>query len=163
MVKKEKRTITGEAGEEFNTEIKVFCHRCKKELRSTNKEVRSLLDSILGSTAFWNKKDPENENEEAGPKSCLHAMYLDQGAAAGLRMQPVGRDIAQCLKCELKSNIWVCLQCGHLGCGRPNHVRSGGTSHAVEHFEETGHCIAAELGTIQPDGRASVHCYRCNC
>lgn len=36
--------------------------------------------------------------------------------------------------------MWICLICGHVGCGRY------GQKHAQLHFEETGHTFALELG-----------------
>jgi len=62
----------------------------------------------------------------------------------------------------LKSNLWLCLQCGHLGCGRKNYDGSGGNNHGVEHFEKTGHCVNVKIGTITPEGKASIHCYKCD-
>ena len=132
ILTKGNQATAGEVRNEFNTEIKAFCHECQRELHSTNPEVRSLIDAILASPSFWNKKAPPKE--EVDPECCEHGLYLDQGGVAGGE-RPVSKDIAQCVKCELKSNIWMCLQCGHLGCGHSNHIRSGGISHAAEHFE----------------------------
>ncbi len=70
--------------------------------------------------------------------------------------------MAHCAKCDLKSNLWLCLHCGHLGCGRKYYDGSGGNNHGVEHWEQTGHSVALKLGTITADGTASVHCYACN-
>lgn len=66
------------------------------------------------------------------------------------------------MKCDLKSNLWLCMQCGHLGCGRKNYDGSGGNHHGVEHWEQTQHCVALKLGTITPEGGASIHCYACD-
>lgn len=54
------------------------------------------------------------------------------------------------------------MQCGHLGCGRKNYDGSGGNNHGVEHFEKTGHCVNVKIGTITPEGKASIHCYKCD-
>ena len=48
-----------------------------------------------------------------------------------------------------------------MGCGRKNYDGSGGNNHGVEHFRETNHPLVVKLGTITPDGNASVHCYQC--
>ncbi|CAH0548973.1 unnamed protein product [Brassicogethes aeneus] len=37
--------------------------------------------------------------------------------------------------------LWICLICGHVGCGR----YQGG--HAATHYRETGHCYALQLGS----------------
>lgn len=47
---------------------------------------------------------------------------------------------SQCADCDLRENLWICLICGHLGCGRYGH------KHAYQHFESTGHTFALELG-----------------
>lgn len=73
-----------------------------------------------------------------------------------------GKSMAHCAKCDLKSNLWLCLHCGHLGCGRKYYDGSGGNNHGVEHWEQTQHSVALKLGTITADGTASVHCYACN-
>ena len=70
--------------------------------------------------------------------------------------------MAQCSKCDLKSNLWINLHDGNLGCGRRYYDGSGGNNHAVEHYEATGHQLAVKLGTITPEGNASIHCYKCD-
>jgi len=70
--------------------------------------------------------------------------------------------MAKCAKCDLKSNLWLCMVCGHLGCGRRYYDGSGGNNHGVDHWDETQHSVALKLGTITPEGSASIHCYKCN-
>lgn len=52
--------------------------------------------------------------------------------------------------------------CGHLGCGRKNYDGSGGNGHASQHFENEHHSVSLKLGTISPDGSASIYCYACD-
>ena len=47
---------------------------------------------------------------------------------------------SQCADCDLRDNLWICLICGNLGCGRYGH------KHAYRHFEKTGHTFALEVG-----------------
>lgn len=64
--------------------------------------------------------------------------------------------------CDLKENLWLCLQCGNLGCGRAQFGGVGGNSHGLKHTEETSHAVAVKLGSITPEGTADIYCYACN-
>lgn len=64
--------------------------------------------------------------------------------------------------CELKENLWLCLECGNLGCGRSQFGGTGGNSHGLAHFEATSHAVAVKLGSITADGSADIFCYKCN-
>lgn len=70
--------------------------------------------------------------------------------------------LAHCNSCDLKANLWLCLVCGNLGCGRKQPDGSGGNEHGVDHHKQTGHTPSVKIGTITPDGKASVHCYTCD-
>ena len=59
-------------------------------------------------------------------------------------------------------NVWMCIECGHLGCGRGNFDGRGAFNHAIDHFYSLGHCMNVKLGTIRNDGTCTVHCYRCD-
>lgn len=45
----------------------------------------------------------------------------------------------RCQRCGGGEDLWICVVCGHVGCGR----YAGG--HARTHWLETGHCYAMEL------------------
>ena len=69
---------------------------------------------------------------------------------------------AHCFACELNDNLWLCLTCGNLGCGRAQFGGLPGNSHALKHFEESHHPVAVKLGTITAEGEADIYCYSCN-
>ncbi|KIS67943.1 uncharacterized protein UMAG_11740 [Mycosarcoma maydis] len=46
-----------------------------------------------------------------------------------------------CAVCETQQDLWVCLVCASVGCGRYKH------GHAHRHFSETGHLYSLELET----------------
>ncbi|GAA5981231.1 hypothetical protein JCM11641_005619 [Rhodosporidiobolus odoratus] len=48
---------------------------------------------------------------------------------------------SKCAVCSSPSNLWICVICGHVGCGR----YQGG--HAHSHFGETGHSYSLEIET----------------
>ncbi|KAL6771738.1 hypothetical protein ACKKBG_A27625 [Auxenochlorella protothecoides x Auxenochlorella symbiontica] len=55
--------------------------------------------------------------------------------------QPSVADTPHCSTCACTTDLWICLICGHVGCGRYR------GSHASDHWEESGHGYALELGT----------------
>lgn len=50
-------------------------------------------------------------------------------------------DSPKCNTCDSHDNLWVCLVCGNIGCGRYN------SKHAIQHFETTSHCFAMDIKT----------------
>ncbi|KAK3675890.1 hypothetical protein LTR78_004082 [Recurvomyces mirabilis] len=44
-----------------------------------------------------------------------------------------------CRDCNINTNLWVCLICGNLGCGRYD------GAHARAHYEETSHCYSMNI------------------
>ena len=54
------------------------------------------------------------------------------------------------------------MNCGHLGCSRKNYDGSGGNNHAVDHYTSSKHPLVCKLGTITPEGTASIFCYDCD-
>lgn len=48
---------------------------------------------------------------------------------------------ARCLACGSASDLWICLICGHVGCGRYKGL------HAANHWQETDHGYALEIET----------------
>lgn len=63
--------------------------------------------------------------------------------------------------CDLKENLWLCLECGNLGCGRSQFGGIRGNSHGLKHTELTSHAVAVKLGSITPEGTADIYCYAC--
>ncbi|KAL9713641.1 hypothetical protein Ac2012v2_003252 [Leucoagaricus gongylophorus] len=48
---------------------------------------------------------------------------------------------SQCSECPSTTNLWICLICGNIGCGRY------GRAHAQSHYQVTTHLYALELET----------------
>lgn len=72
-----------------------------------------MVDSILiHQSAFFESRVEEWEEEEV--KECPHTKNLDQSSAKEI----ASKSLASCNNCDLKSNLWLCLTCGNLGCGR---------------------------------------------
>ncbi|ORY69163.1 hypothetical protein BCR35DRAFT_354712 [Leucosporidium creatinivorum] len=60
------------------------------------------------------------------------------GAASAPPNQAVA---STCAVCQSPSNLWICVICGNVGCGR----YQGG--HAHSHFDESGHSYSLEIET----------------
>lgn len=46
-----------------------------------------------------------------------------------------------CSTCHANSNLWICLICGNVGCGRYDEA------HAFSHYQETSHSYAMDIDT----------------
>ncbi|GAX80832.1 hypothetical protein CEUSTIGMA_g8267.t1 [Chlamydomonas eustigma] len=55
--------------------------------------------------------------------------------------QPNGAEGSNCSTCNSCTDLWICLICGHIGCGR---YKAG---HAYDHWKGSQHCYALELET----------------
>lgn len=80
---------------------------------------------------------------------CNHAFHTNCLIKWGDSTCPVCRYVqtpeqlenSVCMECEGTEALWICLICGHVGCGR----YQGG--HAAAHFRATNHSFALQLGT----------------
>lgn len=80
---------------------------------------------------------------------CNHAFHAGCLAKWGDSTCPVCRYVqtpeltenSVCMECEGMEALWICLICGHIGCGR----YQGG--HAFSHYRSTNHAYAMQLGT----------------
>ncbi|OUM68121.1 hypothetical protein PIROE2DRAFT_68746 [Piromyces sp. E2] len=139
---------------DINTKIK--CLDCNKELDRTYGKLPELIDSIL--LANSSKIQNEINSWEEEIVSCTHTENLKQCEPKKLEEQ----SLAHCSDCDLKENLWLCMICGNLGCGRQQYGGIGGNGHALKHYETTGHAVSCKLGTITPEGSADIYCYDCN-
>lgn len=110
----------------------------------------------MTSNTFSRKEEIKAWEQEL--TSCEHILLLQQDQPRRI----AGQDLGGCAKCDLQENLWLCLQCGSLGCGRAQFGGVGGNSHALAHSKETGHGVAVKLGSISAEGTADVYCYTCD-
>ncbi|OJI98533.1 hypothetical protein ASPVEDRAFT_465941 [Aspergillus versicolor CBS 583.65] len=54
---------------------------------------------------------------------------------------PFDDETAECSVCHSDVNLWVCLICGNVGCGRYD------SAHAFAHYTQTSHTFAMDLST----------------
>ncbi|GAA5848588.1 hypothetical protein JCM8547_004563 [Rhodosporidiobolus lusitaniae] len=121
-----------------------------------DEKLSSLVAAVLSSMSSAQKSEVKAWEEEIVP--CSHTRELVQPEPK--KLEPAG--LASCASCDLTSNLWLCLVCGALGCGRQQFGGGGGNGHALAHTQETGHAVAVKMGTIEPDGSADVYCYACD-
>lgn len=142
--------------DDFETVVTLKCLACNKALDHTNASVSGLVDSVLlAQSAYFSQTLSEWELKLEG---CEHTLTLDQTGSNRI----ASKSLAHCGECDLSANLWLCMTCGHLGCGRKNWDGTGGNNHAVDHSTATGHPLVCKLGTITPEGTASIYCYSCN-
>ena len=115
-----------------------------------------MVDSILLAQSAYTADGVAEWEQEL--KTCPCVENLDQSKAKKIAV----KSMACCEDCDLKANLWLCMSTGHLGCGRRYYDGSGGNNHAVDWWEKTGNPVALKLGTITPEGTASIHCYKCD-
>ncbi|KAI8342975.1 hypothetical protein BC941DRAFT_410122 [Chlamydoabsidia padenii] len=137
---------------------KIRCYECNgvEAPKDINEGMTSIVDAILSATSSGRQSDVKAWEEEI--TACEHTLCLTQEPPRKLEQQT----LAHCTQCELNENLWLCLTCGNLACGRKHYDGSGGNNHAVQHFTDTGHAVACKLGTITPEGTADIYCYSCD-
>ncbi|CAI5756837.1 unnamed protein product [Candida verbasci] len=141
----------------YNTIITVYDI---KDDKSYNREELSdkfnkLIDSILSTNSSYKEDEIQQWEQEILP--CEHSIDVQQFNNNEL-------DLSKCSQCELKENLWICLHCGVLGCGRQQYGSDlKGNGHALSHFEITQHPIAVKLGSLNLDSdKCDIYCYKCN-
>lgn len=119
--------------------------------------MQTVIDGIMASNSSSRQSEIKAWEEDLTP--CEHTLCLVQEP---LSSSPVSSKGSHCSSCELTENLWLCLTCGNLSCGRAQFGGGGGNGHALAHYEATGHGVALKLGTITPEGGGDVYCYACN-
>ncbi|KAI9710515.1 MAG: hypothetical protein M1820_002651 [Bogoriella megaspora] len=141
----------------YDTFTTVKCYECGVEdVDKAQGKLPELVDSVLKANTFARQEEVKAWEQEMTP--CEHTLYLEQDAPRQIPSQ----DLGQCSMCDLKENLWLCLTCGNLGCGRSQFGGIGGHSHGLAHSDKTSHPVAVKLGSLTADGAADIYCYACN-
>jgi len=140
----------------YDTTTTVKCLECVKELDKSNAKLAPIVDGILKANTFSRQEEVKAWEQEM--TTCEHILMLKQEASRKIE----SGDLGHCSKCVLKENLWLCLECGNLGCGRAQFGGVGGNSHGLAHATESQHGVAVKLGSITPEGSADVYCYKCD-
>ncbi|KHJ34697.1 putative ubiquitin carboxyl-terminal hydrolase [Erysiphe necator] len=141
----------------YDYHTKIRCLHCN--IDSIDKSIgvlADMVDSIMNANTYSRKE--EVKAWEQVYTSCEHILCLNQEPSRQIESQNLGR----CSLCDLRENLWLCLECGNLGCGRAQFGGLQGNSHGLEHKNRSGHSVAVKLGSITPEGTADVYCYACD-
>ncbi|CAM1501177.1 Fc.00g103390.m01.CDS01 [Cosmosporella sp. VM-42] len=156
-LKMSKLAIAAETDEDrYDTALAVKCLECDTELDKTSPKLAPIVDGIMKANTFSRKEEVKAWEQEL--TSCEHILLMQQHPSRKIEQGALGH----CSACELNENLWLCLDCGNLGCGRKQMGGVDGNSHALAHSDESGHGVAVKLGSITPEGTADVYCYKCD-
>ncbi|MCJ1280837.1 hypothetical protein MMC26_000154 [Xylographa opegraphella] len=72
---------------------------------------------------------------------CPVCRYTQDDLSKRLHSSDVEAGLNECAICRSDSNLWICLICGAVGCGRYD------AAHAFLHYQESSHCFAMDLTT----------------
>lgn len=140
---------------EYTTEVR--CHRCDAAVQTEDApELARIVDGVMKSLSSAQQDEVQAWEQEMLP--CAHVLTLQQETSRKL----ADSGLATCSACELGENLWLCLVCGNLACGRKQFGGGGGNGHGLEHVDSTGHTVAVKLGSITPEGTADIYCYSCD-
>ncbi|KAB2569861.1 putative ubiquitin carboxyl-terminal hydrolase 14 protein [Lasiodiplodia theobromae] len=152
-----KLAIAAETEEDrYDTTTQVRCFECGVDVDKTAGKLSGVVDAVLKANTFARQEEVKAWEQEMIP--CEHTLCLEQQPAKKIESQ----DLGHCSMCDLKENLWLCLTCGNLGCGRAQYGGVGGNSHGLAHSDATGHPVAVKLGSLTADGTADIYCYSCN-
>ncbi|KYK57340.1 ubiquitin carboxyl-terminal hydrolase 14 [Drechmeria coniospora] len=152
-----KLAIAAEREEDrYDTALAAKCLECHARLDIKDDRLASVVDGIIHANTFSRQEEVKAWEQELS--SCEHILTLRQHEARTIEQGTLGH----CFKCNLRENLWLCLECGNLGCGRKQLGGVDGNSHALSHSKEAGHGVAVKLGSITPQGTADVYCYECD-
>ncbi|KAF0691051.1 Aste57867_17663 [Aphanomyces stellatus] len=77
---------------------------------------------------------------------CNHTFHCDclfrwEGSNCPVCRYSHGDIVSSCEVCDTTEHLWICLICGHIGCGRYSN------EHAKKHYQDTLHTYSLELET----------------
>ena len=157
--------------ERFDFTTKIQCQTCDMEIPATsgnvllpvtsvsNVQLPSIIPAVLSAQTMARQSDIQAFSFDLKP--CEHAFLLEQ-LPNTLSPSEVTDRLSHCSSCDLRGNLWLCLECGNVACGRKQFGGEGlpGNGHALQHYNATQHPVAVKLGSITADGKADVYCYK---
>lgn len=141
----------------YETKCSIYLSKSDSTLRYPDKEfplkLLQVVDGIRDATSAEKKEEIMAWEQEI--KSCKHSSFIIQNPLPNLQLK-------KCNSCDLTENLWICLHCGNLGCGRNQFGGVAGNSHAMAHQRQfPDHAVAVKLGSLSTD-IADCYCYSCD-
>ncbi|KAL8729820.1 MAG: hypothetical protein Q9181_004866 [Wetmoreana brouardii] len=72
---------------------------------------------------------------------CPVCRYTQDGLSKRNTLTGEESGLNECSICASDANLWICLICGNVGCGRYD------AAHAFLHYQQTSHCFVMDLST----------------
>lgn len=152
-----KLAIAAETDEDrYDTALAVRCLDCNMDLDASDAKLAPVVSAVLKANTFSRSEEVKAWEQEL--TSCEHILLMQQHESRKIEQGTLGH----CYACDLRENLWLCLECGNLGCGRKQMGGVDGNSHALAHSDESSHGVAVKLGSITPEGTADIYCYKCD-
>ncbi|KAJ5913458.1 hypothetical protein N7504_002341 [Penicillium tannophilum] len=153
-----KLAITAETDDDrYDIVTSVTCYSCaKQDVDQTIGNLPAVINGVMNAMTFSKREEVKAWEQEFVP--CEHTLCLTQQDVENVE----SKDSSRCSTCDLKENLWICLDCGNIGCGRSQFGGIQGNSHALAHADASTHAVAVKLGSITAEGSADVYCYACN-
>ncbi|RFU80742.1 ring finger [Trichoderma arundinaceum] len=111
------------------------CPVCLERMDETNGLMTVPCSHVFHCTCLQSWKG-------AGCPVCRFTNPSEESDPSNPYSQPFGGSVSNlCSVCDCADDLWICLICGYVGCGR----YKGG--HAKDHWKDTAHSFALELET----------------
>lgn len=127
-------------------------------LSNVNGNVKIQCDEDLGNLEkMINIKIKNGMISSNGACECCH-IYDSANVTKNIDIKNI-----KCQMCNINENLWICLECGHIGCGRKQEGMVG-NGHALEHFHSTKnsnqHPCSVLISSIS-NNTGDTFCYIC--
>uniref|UniRef100_A0A8C9HAI1 Ubiquitinyl hydrolase 1 n=1 Tax=Piliocolobus tephrosceles TaxID=591936 RepID=A0A8C9HAI1_9PRIM len=145
---------------EYNYAIYDFETNIFIPLEKVDENVKRICTSIINHKNEIKKKEELSKwvNEIKESKYAKNLKQLDN--------IKIKNENLECAICKAKTNLWLNLSDGYIGCGRKIYNYGGGCLNneegaALKHYYESGkkYPLVVKLGTITKDGEADVFSY----
>ncbi|KAM7191631.1 hypothetical protein V8F20_009238 [Naviculisporaceae sp. PSN 640] len=152
--------------------MKAATFATKQEIVAWSNEIRqcehiTALISLDEEQAKNNQAFEKNQTLRNGEEG----MAVDSPEQNGQADKKVKRfessNLNKCSQCTLTQNLWLCLTCGNVGCGRDQSYGGlvadapKGNGHASAHGADKEHHLNVKLGSLSYGETPDVWCYAC--